>query len=98
MIPEESRRHAKAAQAVREGRPVAARYVRGGRRGAGALAILVASTAAVAVLLLAIGAAANGVFINQNPTEAQQAADTRAFDEADPPAPDGARAAAAVSD
>jgi hypothetical protein len=98
MIPEESRRHAKAAQAVREGRPVAARYVRGGRRGSRVLAILVASTAVVAVLLLAIWAAANGVFINQNPTDAQQAADARAFDEAGPPAPDVATAAAAVSD
>ena len=98
MIPEESRRHAKAAQAVREGHPVAARYVRGGRRGARVLAILVASTAAVAVLLLAIWAAANGVFINQNPTDAQQAADARAFDNAGPPAPDVATAAAAVSD
>jgi len=62
------------------------------------LAILVASTAAVAVLLLAIWAGANGVFIDQNPTEAQQAADARAFDDAEPSAPDVSTAAAAVSD
>lgn len=98
MIPEENHRHAQAAQAVREGRPVAARYVRGGRRGARVLAILIASTVAVAVLLLAIWAGANGVFIDQNPTDAQQAADARAFDDADPPAPDAATAAAAGFD
>jgi cytoskeletal protein RodZ len=89
MIPEERHRHDKAADAVRQGRPVAARHVRGGRRGSRVLGILLLSTAAVAVLLLALWAVTNGAFNRQNPTPAEQVADADAFEsEGAPPASD----------
>ena len=89
MVPEESRRHDKAVAAVHQGRPVSARYVRGGRRGRGRmLAILIVSTAATAALLLGLWGLSNGVFDRQNPSEDQKAQDARTFEgEAPLPAP-----------
>lgn len=98
MVPEEPRRHTKAARALREGRPVAARFVRGGRPGGRVLAVLVVSTLAVAFVLLALWAGSNGAFLRQNPSEAQQAADAQAFDENEgQPAPSTSATASAIS-
>lgn len=59
--------HDKAADAVHEGRPVEAQYVRGGRRGTRILTLLLISTAAVAVLLLGMWLVSHGGFARTNP-------------------------------
>lgn len=82
--------HDKAADAVHEGRPVDARYVRGGGKGRRILVILVISLAAVAVLLLGMWAVSQGGFADTNPNTGAQPVDVRAFDDdaASPPAAD----------
>jgi len=82
--------HDKAADAVHEGRPVDARYVRGGGKGRRILVILVISLAAVAVLLLGMWAVSQGGFADTNPNTGAQPVDVRAFDgdAASPPAAD----------
>lgn len=52
MEPVESDRHNKAADAVHEGRPVAARFVRSGGKGSSVVPILVVSTVGAALILL----------------------------------------------
>lgn len=52
MEPVEKNRHQKATDAVNEGRPVDARFVRSGGKGKSVLPILVISTLAAAVLLI----------------------------------------------
>lgn len=80
MKPEEPRRHDRTADAVHEGRPVKAEYVRSGRPGRRVLVILAVSTVAVAVALLSLWAATNGVFASQEPTDAEEAAAQQTFD------------------
>lgn len=72
--------HDKAADAVHEGRPVEAQYVRGGRGGVRILALLVISLATVAILLLGMWFVSNGGFARTNANTGGQAVDSQAFD------------------
>lgn len=72
--------HDKAADAVHEGRPVEAQYVRGGRPGVRILTLLVISTAAVAILLLGMWFVSQGGFARTNANVGGQAVDAQAFD------------------
>lgn len=54
MQPVEAHRHDKAADAVHEGRPVEARFVRGGGKGRTLLSILVISLSVSALLLMGL--------------------------------------------
>ncbi|PZO03473.1 MAG: hypothetical protein DCF29_11875 [Alphaproteobacteria bacterium] len=72
--------HDKAADAVHEGRPVDAKYVRGGRPGKRILTLLVISTAAVAILLLGMWFVSQGGFARTNANVGGQAVDAQAFD------------------
>lgn len=87
MKPEEPRRHDRAADAVHEGRPVKAEYVRSGRPGRRVLVILAVSTIAAAAVLLTLWAASSGVFASQDPTDAEEAAAQRTYDTDAPYAP-----------
>lgn len=71
--------HDKAADAVHEGRPVEAQYVRGGRGGVRILTLLVISLAAVAILLLGMWFVSQGGFANTNANNGEQAVDAQAF-------------------
>lgn len=73
--------HDKAADAVHEGRPVEAQYVRGGRGGVRILTLLVVSLAAVAILLLGMWFVSQGGFADTNANTGQQAVDAQAFDD-----------------
>lgn len=82
--------HDKAADAVHEGRPVEAQYVRGGGKGRRIFFLLVISLAAVAVLLLGMWALSQGGFADTNANTGAQAVDAEAFSDAAPaptPAP-----------
>ncbi len=72
--------HDKAADAVHEGRPVDARYVRGGRPGTRILVLLIVSLTAVAVLLLGMWFVSQGGFARTNANIGGQAVDAQAFD------------------
>jgi flagellar basal body-associated protein FliL len=82
--------HDKSADAVKEGRPVEAQYVRGGRKGGRILTVLVVSTLAVAILLLGMWFVSQGGFATTNANTGTQAVDAQAFDgdSATPPTPD----------
>ena len=80
--------HDRAADAVHEGRPVEAQYVRGGRPGARILLLLIVSAGAAAILLFAIWAFSQGKMDETNANAGQQAVDTAAFDNAPAPSPD----------
>lgn len=82
MTPLEPNRHDKAADAVHEGRPVEAQYVRGGRRNPRMLVLLLLSTGAVAILLLGMWLLSNSGFKSENQTASEQAAQARTFDDA----------------
>ena len=71
--------HDKAADAVHEGRPVEAQYVRGGRGGKRILTLLVVSLAAVAILLLGMWFVSQGGFADTNANNGEQAVDAQAF-------------------
>ena len=71
--------HDKAADAVHEGRPVEAQYVRGGRGGVRILTLLVVSLGAVAILLLGMWFVSQGGFANTNANTGQQSVDAQAF-------------------
>lgn len=71
--------HDKAADAVHEGRPVEAQYVRGGRGGVRILTLLVVSLAAVAILLLGMWFVSQGGFAATNANDGGQAVDSAAF-------------------
>jgi len=71
--------HDKAADAVHEGRPVEAQYVRGGRGGVRILTLLIVSLAAVAVLLLGMWFVSQGGFATTNANDGDQAVDAAAF-------------------
>ena len=77
--------HDKAADAVHDGRPVEAQYVRGGRGGVRILTLLAVSLAAVAVLLLGMWFVSQGGFAGTNANNGEQAVDSQAFSDA--PAP-----------
>jgi flagellar basal body-associated protein FliL len=80
--------HDKAADAVHEGRPVEAQYVRGGRGGVRILTLLLVSLAAVAVLLLGMWFVSQGGFAKTNANDGDQAVDAAAF-QTDPAATSG---------
>lgn len=71
--------HSEAADAVHEGRPVAAQYVRGARPGKRILVLLIVSAGAAAILLLGLWAVSNGGFAAQNANTGAQAVDSAAF-------------------
>ncbi|HEY0598462.1 hypothetical protein [Brevundimonas sp.] len=71
--------HDKAADAVHEGRPVEAQYVRGGRGGVRILTLLLVSLAAVAVLLLGMWFVSQGGFSRTNANDGDQTVDAAAF-------------------
>jgi len=71
--------HSKAADAVHEGRPVDAQYVRGARPGKRILWLLILSGGAAAILLMGMWVLSNGGFSAQNPNAGQQAVDAAAF-------------------
>jgi len=73
--------HDEAAEAVHEGRPVAARYVRGGGKGRRILIVLLLSLSAVSVLLLGMWLISQGGFAETNTNIGTQAVDVRAFDD-----------------
>ena len=73
--------HDKAADAVHEGRPVEARYVRGGGKGRRILTLLLVSLSAVAVLLLGMWFVSQGGFADTNANTGAQAVDVQAFDD-----------------
>jgi hypothetical protein len=71
--------HTEAADAVHEGRPVDAQYVRGARPGNRMLWLLILSGGAAAILLLGMWFLSNGGFAAQNPNAGEQAVDAAAF-------------------
>ncbi|MDP3802153.1 hypothetical protein [Brevundimonas sp.] len=90
--------HDKAADAVHQGRPVEAQYVRGGRGGTRILTLLVVSLAAVAVLLLGMWFVSQGGFANTNANTGLQAVDAQAFNEDAATPPTAAAAATAAGE
>jgi hypothetical protein len=71
--------HDHAADAVHEGRPVEAQYVRQGRGGVRILTLLILSLAAVAILLLGMWFVSQGGFARTNANIGGQAEDAAAF-------------------
>jgi hypothetical protein len=71
--------HDKAADAVHEGRPVEAQYVRGGRGGSRILMVLVGGLALVAICFALIYAFSAGGFAKTNANDGDQAVDAQAF-------------------
>lgn len=82
--------HSRAADAVHDGRPVEAQYVRGGRKGNRILILLVVSVFLAALALLGFWALAQGGLADTNPDTGGQAVDAAAFqgDSAAAPAAD----------
>ena len=79
--------HSEAADAVHEGRPVAAEYVRGARPGKRILLLLIVSAGAAAILLLGMWFVSNSGFATTNANNGDQAVDSAAFDPSGPPTP-----------
>jgi hypothetical protein len=75
--------HDKAADAVHEGRPVEAQYVRGGRGGKRILLVLVGGLALVALCFALIYAVSAGPLASTNSNDGDQVVDARAFSEDD---------------
>ncbi|RZJ84561.1 MAG: hypothetical protein EON88_27155, partial [Brevundimonas sp.] len=71
--------HDKVADAVHEGRPVEAQYVRQGRPGVRILLLLIVSAVAAAVLLMGMWFVSQGGFSNTNANDGDQAVDSAAF-------------------
>ncbi|HWW12299.1 MAG TPA: hypothetical protein VN018_07270 [Brevundimonas sp.] len=71
--------HDKSADAVHEGRPVEAQYVRGGRGGVRILTLLIVSAGAAAILLLGMWFVSNGGFERTNANNGEQPVDAQAF-------------------
>ena len=82
--------HDRVADAVHEGRPVEAQYVRQGRGGVRILTLLIVSAGAAAVLLLGMWFVSQGGFSATNANDGDQAVDAAAFsnDAATPPTAD----------
>lgn len=74
--------HDRSADAVHEGRPVEAQYVRGGRGGVRVLTLLVISAGAAAILLLGMWFVSQGGFARTNANNGEQAVDAQAFNDA----------------
>lgn len=74
--------HSEAADAVHDGRPVDAQYVRGARPGVRILWLLIISAGAAALLLLGMWFVSNGGFASQNANVGAQAVDAAAFQDA----------------
>ncbi|MFC7377445.1 hypothetical protein [Brevundimonas sp. GCM10030266] len=72
--------HDQVADAVHEGRPVEAQYVRQGRSGVRILLLLVVSAGAAAVLLLGLWLVTNGSFAALEPSSDEKAVEAQAFD------------------
>ncbi|GAA0870664.1 hypothetical protein GCM10009116_25010 [Brevundimonas basaltis] len=85
--------HDKAADAVHEGRPVEAQYVRGGRGGVRILTLLIVSVAAVSILLLGMWFVSRGGFAATNANDGDQPVDAAAFQD-EPTVPAGPSAPA----
>lgn len=79
MQPVEAHRHDKAADAVHEGRPVEARFVRGGGKGRSLMTILVISTLVTALLLIGMLVFWNVMDGDADPSAREKAADSAAF-------------------
>lgn len=80
--------HDRAADAVHQGRPVEAQYVRQGRGGVRILTLLIVSAGAAAVLLLGLWFVSQGGFAATNANKGDQAVDVAAFKDSTPaPAP-----------
>lgn len=73
--------HDRSADAVHEGRPVEAQYVRGGRGGVRILALLAVSAGAAAILLLGMWFVSQGGFARTNANNGEQAVDAQAFND-----------------
>lgn len=90
--------HDRSADAVHEGRPVEAQYVRGGRGGVRILTLLAVSAGAAAILLLGMWFVSQGGFARTNANNGEQAVDSQAFRDAAPsadaPAPVAGQSAA----
>jgi hypothetical protein len=80
MTPQEPDRHARAADAVHEKRPVKAEYVRSARWGAPILVILIISTLAAALGMFGLWSAFHDDFAAEKPNVGNDTADVRAFD------------------
>jgi hypothetical protein len=76
--------HDHSADAVHEGRPVEAQYVRQGRGGVRILTLLVISAGAAAVLLLGMWFLSQGGFARTNANIGDQAVDAQAFGKGTP--------------
>lgn len=79
MQPIEAHRHDKAADAVHEGRPVEARFVRGGGKGRSLMTILVISTFVTALLLIGLLVFWNVMDGDADRSAREKAADSAAF-------------------
>lgn len=79
MQPIEAHRHDKAADAVHEGRPVEARFVRGGGKGRSLMTILVISTLVTALLLIGLLVFWNVMDGDADRSALEKAADSAAF-------------------
>jgi hypothetical protein len=71
--------HSRAADAVHEGRPVEAQYVRGGRGGNRILIVLVVGIALVAIAFAAIYLSSANRLADTNANDGDQAVDAAAF-------------------
>ena len=78
--------HSQAADAVHEGRPVEAQYVRQGRRGTHVVAILVVSLALVVLAFLAVWALHWGPFERANTDNNKSPSEAAAFSAPSEPA------------
>ena len=79
MTPVEPDRHDKAADAVHEGRPVDADYVRSGGKGRSVLPILIISTLATAAILIGLFVLWSGTRGDVDRSPAEKAADSAVF-------------------
>jgi len=89
--------HDEAADAVRDGRPVDAQFVRGGRPGFRVLRILVISLGIAAVLIIGMWLVSNGGFARQNDTLPEAAAESQSFSSTPTPTPNGVSASVPAS-
>lgn len=80
--------HDHSADAVHEGRPVEAQYVRQGRGGVRILTLLAISLAAVAILLLGMWFLSSGGFASTNDNVVAETDDVRAFQDSPAPNPE----------
>ncbi len=71
--------HSKAADAVVDGRPVEAQYVRQGRKGVRVLWVLIVSAGAATVILLGMWLLSQGGFARTNANIGHQPVDAAAF-------------------